>query len=131
MYNERMVTRRTLFLLTISPDPRKRLLIRRWIPICSLVSSVILGGRSIRTRIKENQAIGPNQVDAASSRLTAQEKYKLFPVRIVELIDKFLSFRDAHCATKSETAVSVRVRSMAFVLDKPILLLLRAAQVLE
>lgn len=50
------------------------------------------------TRIEEDEAIGPDEVDTASTRLATQQEYEFLAVGVVELVDKFLSLIDCHCA---------------------------------
>lgn len=63
------------------------------------------------TRVKQNKTVGANKIDATSSSLAAKKEDELLPFRIVELIDKFLPFRDGHGTIESETSVPEQVFS--------------------
>jgi hypothetical protein len=62
--------RRTLFLLTITPNTGESLLIRGRIPI----------------GIEEDEAVGTDKIDTTPSSLAGQKKDKLLAFWIVELI---------------------------------------------
>ncbi len=59
------------------------------------------------TRVEQYETICANQVDTTSSSLTTEQKDELFSIRIIELVDEFLTFVDCHTTVQSEVAVSV------------------------
>lgn len=77
-------------LLTISPDPRHRLLVIGWIPI----------------RVVHYQSICTNQIQAASAGFAAKHEDKIAAIRIVEAVDDFLTFSYSHRAIQTNELVS-------------------------
>jgi hypothetical protein len=59
-----------------------------------------------RTWIKENETIGTNKVDTASSSFTREKKDKLFAFRVIELIHEFLPFCNRHGPVQAEVIIS-------------------------
>jgi len=80
---------KAFFLLTVTPNTGESLLVRGRIPV----------------RVKQDKAIGANKIDTASAGLAAQKEDEFLSFRVIELIDKLLSFRDAHRAVESETPI--------------------------
>jgi len=64
------------------------------------------------TRVKQDETIGTNEVDTASTSFAAEQKYKLFSIRIIKLIDEFLSLGDGHSSIKPEETVPYRAVSL-------------------
>ena len=58
-----------------------------------------------QTRIEQNQAVGSNEVDPTTTRLTTEKKDKLLAIWIVELINKLLTFGYCHCSVQPEESV--------------------------
>jgi len=61
--------------------------------------------QAVYTRIEQNKPVSTNKIDTTSSSLATQEEDEFFPLRVVELINKFLPLRDTHGAVESETPV--------------------------
>jgi len=80
--------------LAITPDTGQGLLICGRIPV----------------RVKENQSVGTDQVETASSGLAAEQEHKLVSIWIVEPVDQLLSLVDRHRAIQSQNSVSGRER---------------------
>ena len=82
----------TVLFLAVAPDPRERLLVGCRVPV----------------RVKEDEPVGSDEVEAAAAGLTAKKKDKLLAVRVVELVDELLALADIHGAIEAEAAVAAR-----------------------
>lgn len=63
--------------------------------------------RVLLTRVEQDETIRPDQVDTASSGFTGEQEDKFFPFRVVELINKLLTFLDVRTAFQAEVTISV------------------------
>jgi hypothetical protein len=101
----------TFLLLAVTPDAGECLLVSRRIPICSIAQRNRQHGHCLpyeqreHTRIKENQPVGTDEIDAASSRLAAQEEHELLAGRVVELVHHLLALRNGHRPVEPEESV--------------------------
>lgn len=76
--------------------------------ILSFVSSRPSSSPSNRlTRIKENQPVRSDEVDAATSSLGREKEDELLAVGVVELVDELLTLLRRHGAVQTEEAVAV------------------------
>lgn len=60
----------------------------------------------INTWVKQNQSVGTNQVDSASTGFATEQENELLSLRIVELVHEFLSFVNRHCTIEPKEAIS-------------------------
>jgi hypothetical protein len=81
----------TPLLLTFSPDATGRLLVAGRIPV----------------RIKEDEAIGADKIDATAAGLARQEKGEATILQIVELCDEFGSLRCICCSIQARPGPAV------------------------
>ena len=58
------------------------------------------------TGVEEDKSVGANQIDTASTGFTTEQEDEFFAFRIVELIHKFLAFRDSHGTIQPEMSIS-------------------------
>lgn len=79
----------TILLLAVAPDSRQGLLV---------------GGR-VPVRIKEDEPVAPDEIEAAAARFAAEQEDELGAVRVVEFVDEFLTLVDVHGAVEAEHAV--------------------------
>ena len=83
----------TILLLAVTPHTSKSLLIGCRVPIW----------------IEQNQAIGTNEIETATTGLAAQQEDKLVSIRVVELVDQLLTLVDVHRSVKPKEAISTAI----------------------
>lgn len=66
------------------------------------------------TRVEENKTIGSNQVDTATTCFAGQQEHKFLAFRIIELINKLLTFLDNRASFQSEVAISAELVSTVY-----------------
>lgn len=65
----------------------------------------LLVGSGVPVGVEEDEAVGADEVDAASTGLGGEEEDEFRVFRVVELVDKFLAFCDVHCTIKAKAGV--------------------------
>ena len=58
------------------------------------------------TWVKQDQTIRSDKVDPTSTGFRTEKEDEFFPIRVIELVDELLSFRDVHRAIESEVWIS-------------------------
>ena len=98
-----------VLLLPVTPYSSQGLLVGCWVPV----------------RIKENEAIGANEIETAASSFTTEQKDEFFALWIVEFVNKLLSLVDVHGAVEAKTAIVARatklveyVKSLGIIADE-------------
>lgn len=103
----------TFLLLTVTPDTRQGLLIACTIedvPEVSLRSSdqTCIYYSRVPSGIKEDQAVGTNQIDTTASSFATEQENEFLALGIVEAVDQLLTLVDVHRSVKTQTSVPGR-----------------------